>query len=115
MGAITVGDGARIAAGSVVVHDVPVGATVVGVPGRIGMGFSVKEAQDLEHGKLPDPIADVIRIVLKEQEKLEERIKKLELKETMSIELDNALEKKRGGIIDGFLPASEKFSNKKGI
>ena len=79
------------------------------------MGFSVKEAQDLEHGKLPDPIADVIRIVLKEQEKLEERIKKLELKETMSIELDNALEKKRGGIIDGFLPASEKFSEKKGI
>ncbi len=115
LGAITVGDGARIAAGSVVVHDVPVGATVVGVPGRIGMGFSVKEVQDLEHGKLPDPIADVIRIVLKEQEKLEERIKKLELKEAMSIELGNALEKKRGGIIDGFLPASEKFSNKEGI
>jgi serine O-acetyltransferase len=115
LGAITVGDGARIAAGSVVVHDVPVGATVVGVPGRIGMGFSVKEAQDLEHGKLPDPIADAIRFVLKEQEKLEERIKKLELKEAMPIELDNALERKRRGIIEGFSPTSEKFGKKEGI
>jgi len=32
--AIYTGDGARIGAGSVVVHDVPSGAVVVGVPGR---------------------------------------------------------------------------------
>jgi len=115
LGAITVGDGARIAAGSVVVHDVPVGATVVGVPGRIGMGFSVKEVQDLEHGKLPDPIADVIRIVLKEQEKLEERVKELESREGKSIALDNYLDKQKGETPEGILPSSEKFSEKKGI
>ena len=115
LGAITVGDGARIAAGSVVVHDVPSGATVVGVPGRIGMGFSVKEAQDLEHGKLPDPIADAIQFVLKEQEKLEERVKELESREGKSIALDNYLDKQKEETPEGILPASEKFSEKKGI
>ena len=114
LGAITVGDGARIAAGSVVVHDVPSGATVVGVPGRIGMGFSVKEAQDLEHGKLPDPIADAIQFVLKEQEKLEERVKELESREGKSIALDNYLDKQKGETPEGILPPSEKFSEKKG-
>ena len=80
LGALNIGDGARIGAGSVVIHDVPPRATVAGVPGRIGMGFSAKEIQNLEHGKLPDPIADAIRFVMKEQKKLEERIKKLELR-----------------------------------
>ena len=35
IGAHTIGDGARIGAGTVVVSDVPAGATVVGNPGRI--------------------------------------------------------------------------------
>jgi len=93
LGAINIGDGARISAGSVVVHDVPPGATVVGVPGRIGMGFSLREIQDLEHGKLPDPIADAIQFVMKEQEKIEERIKALESREGISIELDKSFKK----------------------
>jgi serine O-acetyltransferase len=35
LGGITIGDNARIGANSVVVKDVPAGATVVGVPARI--------------------------------------------------------------------------------
>jgi len=115
LGAISIGDGARIAAGSVVVRDIPPGATVVGVPGKIGMGYSMKEIQDLEHGKLPDPVADAIQFVIKEQEKLDKRIKKLESREGMSIELDKYLEKKRREIIEGFLPASEEFKEGGGI
>jgi serine O-acetyltransferase len=115
LGAINIGDGARITAGSVVIHDVPRRATVVGVPGRIGIGFSVREIQDLEHGKLPDPIADAIRFMMKEQENLEERIGKLELREGMSIGLDKYLVKKGGESNEGHLRASEKFSEGGGI
>jgi serine O-acetyltransferase len=78
LGAIRIGDGARIAAGSVVVKDVPAGATVIGVPGRIGLGFSQDDIRQLEHGKLPDPVADALQFVMKGQEKLKQRIEKLE-------------------------------------
>ena len=77
LGAITIGDGARIGAGSVVVKAVPPGVTVVGIPGRV-VTKQEKPATDLEHGKLPDPVAEAIRLVLKEQDKLEERLEKLE-------------------------------------
>lgn len=115
LGAISIGDEAMIGAGSVVIHDVPSGATVVGVPARIGMGFSVKEIHDLEHGKLPDPIADAIRFMVKGQEKLEERIRKLESKEGTIIELDQYLMKKGGRTNEGFSGASEEFGEGGGI
>jgi serine O-acetyltransferase len=77
LGAITIGDGARIGSGSVVVKSVPPGATVVGIPGRI-VEDKKKPLMDLEHGRLPDPVAEAIRLVLREQEKLEKRLKRLE-------------------------------------
>lgn len=77
LGPITIGDGARIGSGSVVIESVPAGATVVGVPGRI-VADRRKQIVDLEHGKLPDPVAEAIRLVLREQLKLEERIDRLE-------------------------------------
>lgn len=82
LGAIEVGEGARIGSGSVVVKDVPAGATVVGVPGRIveAKEPKVKPLIDLEHGKLPDPVAEAVNILVKKQHELEERIKNLEEK-----------------------------------
>ena len=77
LGAITLGEGARIGSGSVVVKSVPPGTTVVGIPGR-AVENRHKPLTDLEHGKLPDPVAEAIRLVLKEQAKLEERLKILE-------------------------------------
>ena len=77
LGAITIGDGAKIGSGSVVIKSVPPGATVVGVPGRI-VEDRHKPLLDLEHGKLPDPVAEAIRLVLSEQGKLGERLKRLE-------------------------------------
>ena len=53
------------------------------------------EHEILEHGKLPDPIADAIRLVLKEIEKLEERVKKVETKEGLTSEIDRYLEEKK--------------------
>ncbi len=77
LGPIIIGDGAKIGSGSVVVKSVPPGATVVGIPGRI-VEDRHKPLLDLEHGKLPDPVAEAIRLVLQEQEGLGERLNKLE-------------------------------------
>jgi len=54
LGGIRIGDDVKIGAGSVVVHPVPDGATVVGIPGRVVR--TRREAGGLlEHGNLPDP------------------------------------------------------------
>ena len=78
LGAITVGEGARIGAGSVVVKDVPEGATVVGIPGKIVEPKELRPKADLEHGRLPDPVAAEIGSAREAIRKLEERIEKLE-------------------------------------
>ena len=77
LGAITIGDGARIGAGSVVVQSVPPGATVVGVPGRAVEEKRVP-AWDLEHGRLPDPFNEAIRHVLEGQAELAKRLQSIE-------------------------------------
>jgi serine O-acetyltransferase len=82
LGAITIGDGARIGSGSVVVKPVPAGATVVGVPGRIVESLTPeKEELDFEHGNLPDPLSDIMRMLLQLHSKLEDRVKRLENQE----------------------------------
>ena len=54
LGNITVGDRAKIAAGSVVLKDVPAGATVAGVPAKIvGQGRSYSPAEFMDHD-IPD-------------------------------------------------------------
>ena len=79
LGPVIIGNGARIGSGSVVVKDVSDGATVVGIPGRVvEQKTAQKLALDFEHGNLPDPIADVVRIMMKMQHELEQRIKSLE-------------------------------------
>jgi serine O-acetyltransferase len=94
LGAITIGDGARIGSGSVVVHSVPPGATVVGIPGRV-IDEHRKPILDLEHGRLPDPVAEAIKLVLSEQTKLEERLKKIESKSGIAVPRDELREKIR--------------------
>jgi len=82
LGAITIGDGARIGSGSVVVKSVPAGATVVGVPGRIVESLTPeREELDFEHGNLPDPLSDIMKMLLQLHNKLDERVKRLENQE----------------------------------
>ncbi len=78
LGPITVGDGARIGANSVVVGSVPPGAIVVGVPGRVVEDRQRTAAMPLEHNKMPDPFSEAIRLILKEQVRLSERLGRLE-------------------------------------
>ncbi len=77
LGPITIGDGARIGSGSVVIKSVPPGATVVGIPGRVVSDHGEMPAE-LEHARLPDPVAQAIRMTLKGQHRLEERLRQLE-------------------------------------
>jgi serine O-acetyltransferase len=77
LGAITIEDDVKIGSGSVVVKPVPAGQTVVGIPVRIVEDGHTKTL-DLEHGKLPDPVAQAIRLIMGEQDILKERINKLE-------------------------------------
>ncbi|MGE5380981.1 MAG: serine O-acetyltransferase [Methylocystaceae bacterium] len=80
LGSFTVGDNARIGAGSVVLKPVADGSTVVGVPGRcvIQEGKRVGDEINLNHDKLPDPVADAMRFMERRLAQLEARIKELE-------------------------------------
>ena len=93
LGPITIGDGARVGSGSVVIKSVPPGVTVVGVPGR-SVEDRHKPILELDHGKLPDPIAEAIRLVLQEQDRLEKRLANLEHQYGTHATTDK-LEKKR--------------------
>lgn len=76
MGNITIGEYSKIGTGAVVLKDVPPESTCVGVPGRIVKckGVSYKEV-DLNHGKLPDPVADAIRTLEKHLKENDQQIK----------------------------------------
>lgn len=56
LGNITMGNYAKIGAGSVVVNDVPEHSTVVGVPGRIVTQKFFDDNGVLMHNRIPDPI-----------------------------------------------------------
>jgi serine O-acetyltransferase len=81
LGSFTVGEGAKIGAGSVVLHEVPPYSTVVGIPGRIVVqkgkrlqAHHTEQDIDLNHNRLPDPIEDQITALKQQVTLLQNRL-----------------------------------------
>ena len=89
LGNIHIGNNARVGAGSVVLRDVPSDCTVVGVPGRVVHRSS--RSEPLEHGKLPDSEAAVIRTLVDRIEVLENQIAQLQQQASVRTSLQAAL------------------------
>ncbi|MDE2480959.1 MAG: serine O-acetyltransferase [bacterium] len=83
LGAIVVGDNARIGSGSVVVRDVPANATVVGIPAHVVAqdGKPVRLVPDRPQVEMPDPNADAINQLQRRIAQLEARLDDVERKE----------------------------------
>ncbi|MDQ3648420.1 MAG: serine O-acetyltransferase [Actinomycetota bacterium] len=75
LGSIEVGDRAKIGANSVVIHDVPAAATVVGNPGHpVRVEGERPSGPDADWAHLPDPVADAIRGLANRVGELEELV-----------------------------------------
>ncbi len=82
LGSFTVGEHAKIGAGSVVLKEVPPYATVVGIPGKIvcmhGEKVRGEDDIDLRHDELPDPEGEMLFCMQRHLQLLQEKITKLE-------------------------------------
>ncbi|NIN36863.1 MAG: serine O-acetyltransferase [Gammaproteobacteria bacterium] len=96
LGPITIGTGARIGCNAVVVKDVPVGATVVGVPGHVVVKQEIKEkltaqreamAKKMgfdayaEREDMPDPIQNALNTILDHLHKVDDDLEQLKKKD----------------------------------
>jgi serine O-acetyltransferase len=93
LGAIRIGDGARIGANSVVIREVPTGRTAIGIPARlvgeraaiVGAGGTAAEPGvgtagmpiNLDHHLIPDPVGKAIQCLLDRIDTLETQVRDL--------------------------------------
>ena len=74
LGSFTVGDNSKIAAGAVVLRDVPENCTAVGVPAKIVVRSGVKVERDpidLDQVHIPDPMSDELSRIKSRLDELE--------------------------------------------
>ena len=90
LGPFRVGDDAKVAAGAVVLSEVPADTTAVGVPAHIVKKGRGEIVEELDQIHIPDPVAQKLS-------DLERKVRKLEqqLKEAVSAPEENAAEKPR--------------------
>jgi serine O-acetyltransferase len=78
LGAITIGDGARIGAGAVVVKDVPPHATAIGIPARVVQTRDPVTGTLRRVEQLPDPEGAMLNALHTKMRELESRLQELE-------------------------------------
>jgi len=79
LGPITIGQGTRVGANSVVVKSTPPDVTVVGIPAKVvvqsGAGRRMLAGRiDLDHHQMPDPVGEAIKVMMDRIEFLEARL-----------------------------------------
>lgn len=80
LGPFTVGDNSKIAAGAVVLSEVPPNSTCVGVPARIVKCDGVRVRADLDQITIPDPVSSQMCTLSVHMINLEKKLKELEEK-----------------------------------
>ena len=75
LGSLSVGDNAKIGAGSVVVQPVPANTTVVGNPGRAVITDGTKVGiPDIDYTHLPDPVAQAMQCIVRRMVQMENEL-----------------------------------------
>lgn len=78
LGPIKIGNNAMVGANSVVIHEVPDGMTVVGIPGRTVLPLErrriTEQGIDLDHHLIPDPMGKALACLLQRIDELERRV-----------------------------------------
>jgi len=111
LGPITIGANARVGSNSVVVKDVPDGATVVGIPGRVVATKDAEKSQKRQamaekigfdaygqhHGQLPDPVTQAMDRILDHLHDVDDRLQ----------QIDRQLRSAAAGEVQGSLPLDE--------
>ncbi len=77
LGAITIGDNARIGGGAVVLKDVPPNTTAVGVPARVVAMRKAAGEENQRVENMPDPEGDMINALQEKSRELENRLQEL--------------------------------------
>lgn len=78
LGPFTIGDNSKIAAGAVVLKEIPPNATAVGVPAQVVKLDGVRITPDLDQIHMPDPVGMEFTALQKQLEALTERVGRLE-------------------------------------
>jgi serine O-acetyltransferase len=79
IGPVRIGRGSRIGAGAVVVSSAPPYSTIVGIPGKVIEGESTRQdVAELDHARLPDPVARAINNLVEKMNKLGVRVEEVE-------------------------------------
>ena len=77
LGSIVVGANSKVGAGSVVLKNVPMNSTVVGIPGKVVIQNGVRVKPDLNHQNMPDPVMDKCESMEMKIAKLQQEVEAL--------------------------------------
>ncbi len=90
LGPVVIGEGARIGSNSVVVKDVPAGATVVGIPGRVVVPRDDEKSEQRrkmaakigfdaygQTADMPDPVANAVDVMLDHMHALDGKLEQI--------------------------------------